>query len=390
MRGRSGTVGFADRTEPNGSRAVQDSTAAVLSPWLERDEPGVEHPKEQLCWQFAQQARACDAFGSALYTELLAEAIGDLHAEGVTWRLTRDHIAPGRGRAIALRVMAAVHRLVLSGEAPSLTPWFAATGGSADPTTCWPTFQEVLEGRESDLIELVKLGCQTNETGRAASLILGYLHVANRTRLPMTVIEIGSAAGLNLRWDHFHVSGGGSAFGDPASPVDLTGFWVDPGEVPDVDVEVVARTAVDREPLDPTTDEGRLALASSVWGDQAGRLARLDGAIELARRIQVTTVQADAVEWVESNLATTPGTVTVLVQSVLREYLGHEANARLDAAVAAVGAGATTDAPLGWIQLEPTSVKRRHGLTVATWPGGAPTLFTTASSLGPDVRRVGA
>jgi hypothetical protein len=367
---------------------VQESTAAMLAPWLERDEPGVEHPQEQLCWQFAQQARACDAFGSALYPELLTQAIGDLLAEGVTWRLTRDHIAPGRGRAIALRVMAAVHRLVLRGEAPSLEPWYAATGGSADPTTCWPTFHEVLEGREADLAELVQLGCQTNETGRAASLILGYLHVADRTRLPMNVIEIGSAAGLNLRWDHFHVSGGGSTFGDPTSPVDLTDFWVDPGEVPDVAVEVVARTAVDREPLDPTTDDGRLALACSVWGDQAGRLTRLDGAIELARRIPVTTVRADAVEWVENNLTTTPGTVTVLVQSVLREYLGPEANARLDAAVAAVGARATVDAPLGWVQLEPTSVKRRHGLTVTTWPGGEPTLYTTASSLGPDVRRV--
>lgn len=367
---------------------MQESTAAVLAPWLDREEPGVDHPREQLCWQFAQQARACDAFGSALYPELLAKGIEDLQAEGVTWRLTRDHIAPGRGKAIALRVMAAVHRLVLTGRARSLEPWYAASSGTADPTTCWPTFHEVLEEQEAVLAELVKLGCQTNETGRAASLILGYLHVAETTRLPMAVIEVGAAAGLNLRWDRFHVSGGGASFGDPSSPVDLTDFWVDPGEVPDVEVEVIARTAVDRQPLDPTSHEGRLALTSSVWGDQAGRLARLDGAIQLAREIPVITVQADAVEWVEANLATSPGTVTVLVQSVLREYLAQEANDRLDAAVAAVGAQATTEAPLAWIQLEPTSVKRRHGLTVTTWPGGAPRRYTTAGSLGADVRRI--
>jgi two-component system CitB family sensor kinase len=38
--------------------------------------------------------------------------------------------------------------------------------------------------------------------------------------------------------------------------------------------------------------EGRLALASSVWGDQADRLARLDGAIQLAREVPVTSVTA--------------------------------------------------------------------------------------------------
>ena len=87
-----------------------------------RPEPGVDRPREQLIWQFATQARFCRAMGSELYASLLARAITDLEDGGPTWQLTSPHVAPDRGNAIALRLLAAVHRLVLTSEAPQLEP----------------------------------------------------------------------------------------------------------------------------------------------------------------------------------------------------------------------------------------------------------------------------
>lgn len=352
-----------------------------------RPEPGVERPMEQRVWQFAQQARASLLAGSPLYAVLLLHAIADLEAEGVTWRLVRDHVAPGRGNAIALRVTAAVHRHVLTGRAPTLERFFASTGGSDSPHEAWPPFLAHMEAHEEELVPLVGLGCQTNEPGRASALMIGLLHVAKRFSHPVDLIEIGCSGGLNLRLDHFRYGGDGQAWGDLGSPVDLTGFWVDIDPVPDVTVEVASRLGVDPFPIDATTEEGRLAITSSVWGDMGWRFRVLDGAFALSRAIPAPIVEADGVDWVEQNLTTTPGRTTVLMQSVMREYLSEEAKQRLDAAVAAVGATATEDAPLAWIELEPITLIRRHGLRVTMWPSGEVLEPVTMSSLGPDVRR---
>lgn len=363
---------------------------ARIASLTSRPEPGVTHPQEQLIWQFATQARACQLMGSELYTSLLMRATEDLESRGPCWRLVRPHLAPGRGNAIALRLMAAVHRLVLLGEAPELAPFYAATGGSSDPTEAWGPFRSLVEEREDDLVPLIALGCQTNEAGRAASLAIGCLVAAEHTGLPLAINEIGTAAGLNLRWDHFRYGGGGEHWGDRASPVDLSGFWIDPPAISEIQATVASRTGIDRSPIDPTSDEGWLALASSVWGDQGDRLARLRGAIELTRAVPADIVTADAVSWVEDHLAPTEGCTTVLMQSVLREYLTEEEQGRLTSAVEAAGRAATSTAPLAWVQLEPISVRRRHGLSLTLWPDGGRHELTTAGSLGGDVRRVDA
>lgn len=368
-------------------RALDARLTARLEDLVARPEPGVDRPREQLVWQFAQQARASLIMGSPLYANLLLGAIEDLETDGVTWRLVRDHVAPGRGHAIALRLMAAVHRLVLTGRAPSLERFFASTGGNDDVSLAWPVVLDVMTSQEATLLPLVALSCQTNEPGRSAALAIGLLDVAARFPGPIDLIEIGCAAGLNLRWDQFLFGGGGAQWGDRSSPVDLRGFWVDVAPVPDVPVHIVRRIGVDPTPIDPTTEEGRLAVTSSVWGDQTQRFRLLAGAIELAARIPITMIAADGVDWVEQNLRVTPGRTTVLMQSVVREYLDEEQTRRLEAAVAAAGAGASAGAPLAWVELEPITLTRRHGLRVTAWPSGERRELATAGSLGMDVRR---
>ena len=240
--------------------------------------------------------------GSELSSNLLTRAIADLTDGGPTWRLVSPHVAPGRGNAIALRLLAAVHRLVPTGEAPQLQPFYAASGGDADPTAAWPHVRALLEDCGHDLEPLVALGHQTNEPGCASSLAIGHLDVAARTGLPIALTEIGTSAGLNLRWDRFRYAGGGERWGDPGNPVDLTGSWVDVPAVGDVHAPVIPRRGIDRFPVDATTREGYLALASSIWGDQAARFERLRGAVGLVRAEPAEMLTADAIEWVGDHL----------------------------------------------------------------------------------------
>jgi hypothetical protein len=326
--------------------------------------------------------------GSPLYAEILERAAEDAAKGGPTWCVLSPFVASGRGGALALRLMAAVHRLVLTGRAARLGPHYPSAGGSRGLEGAWQEFRRVETERRDALRELVALPCQTNEVGRSAALVFGFFEALGRTSLPVRLLEVGASAGLNLRWDRFLFGGGGSTWGDPASPVDLRGHWVDaPSPLPDA-IRVVERRGCDLHPVDPTTAEGRLALVASVWADQTARLARLRGALQLAAEVPAVVDAAPADAWTRGQLRETrAGTLTIVYQSIVDEYLDGPTRASYHAALEEAGRRATPDAPLAWARLEPISTLREHGVTLVLWPGGKERILATCGAHGTDVRR---
>jgi hypothetical protein len=325
--------------------------------------------------------------GSPLYATILDRAAADAAARGPVWAVLAgyvdDDLRDRRASALALRFMGAVHRMVLSGEAPQLARHFPSAGGDGDAEAAWSAFATLLTSHGERVTELVALPCQTNEVGRAAGLAVGFLAVAARHRLPLRLLEVGASAGLNLRWDCFRYEG----WGDPSSPVDLRGLWDEPPPHLGVSVEVVERSGCDRRPVDPTSPDGRLTLSASLWADQLERFTRLQGAFEVAATVPATVDSAEADEWSAARLAApTPGVLTILYHSVMEEYLGPDARARLRATVADAGGRAGDNAPLAWVRLEPVSELRRHGVTVTTWPGGEERLVATCGAHGQGTR----
>lgn len=298
-----------------------------------------------------------------------------------------DHAAPGRGGALALRFMAAVHRLVLSGRAGALAAQYPSAGGVVDLDAVWPAFAQTLRRHRDLLVGLVGQPCQTNEVGRSAGLAVGFVTVARRTGLPLRLREVGASAGLNLRVDHFRIGGGGVAIGDPHSPVDLSGHWRVPPPVGDIGaLPVVDRRGCDRAPVDATSDDGRLRLMSSVWADQVDRFARLRGAIALARAVPAVVDAEELAPWIETQLVTlSSGQATVVYHSVVLEYLSAAHRERFVAAVAAAGERATPDRPLAWVRLEPISAIRQHGIELTMWPGGQREVLARCGAHGTDV-----
>lgn len=346
-------------------------------------------PRPLLAGQLREQAQACETMGSPLYAALLRSAAGDAEDGGPSWSVLRDHVRPGRGDALALRLMAAVHRLVLTGRAPALARHYPSAGGDAGHEGAWGAFREVLSGQADEVGSLVTRRCQTNEVGRAAALLFAFLEVAGSTRLPLRVLEVGASAGLNLRFDRFRYGGGGASWGDPTSPVDLTGLWAEAPERWEAKLEVAARRGCDLEPVDPTSEEGRLSLAASVWADQLPRFARLRGALDLAARVPATVDAASLEAWLPEQLASpSPGAATVVYHSVVEEYLPDEARRGFHACLEEAGTRATADAPLAWLHLEPRSLLRHHGVHLVTWPGRRERLVATCGAHGQEARRV--
>lgn len=314
------------------------------------------------------QAAACGKAGSALYQRILEGVLADARVGGITARLLAPHDHDPFGSALALRLLGAVHRLVLAGEAPGLARLYPSAGG--DPSLGDPVapFLQVLRDREPDVAAGLLEGVQTNEVGRSAVLVGGYAAIAARFDLPLRILEIGASAGLNLRFDRYRYDTGRQVAGDPDSPVRFSGVWEGAPPLLPERFDVAERRGCDRNPIDPTTEAGRRKLLSFVWPDQPDRLAVLEAALSVASTMPVEIEQADAAEFVEAQLATpVVGVATVVVHSIVLQYLPPERRRRLRSAIDSAGARATPRAPLAWLRMEPAGDVADVRLT--TWPG---------------------
>jgi len=332
-----------------------------------------------------QQAQWCHQLGSPLYGTLLEQAARDVEAGGPAWAALQGHETDPPGSVLALRFMSAVHRLVLQGRAPALAQHYPSAGGNAQGNDTWPAFRSTLEEHVPVLRELLERPVQTNEVGRTAALLGGFLLVAQSTALPLRLLEIGASAGLNLRWDHYRYEAEGFAWGDPHSPVRLVDAYLEERPRFDTPVSVLDRAGCDLNPLDPCSAAGQLTLLSYVWADQIGRLATLRGALDVAKRVPVVVVQANAPDWLASQLRhSSPGVATVVFHSIVLQYLSEADRQSVHRILQEAGAYATADAPLAWLFMEPGKVQAEVHLTL--WPGGVERLIATAGYHGREVR----
>jgi len=331
-----------------------------------------------------RQAEWCARLGSPLYARLLHAAAEDVETGGPAARVLAPHAQDPPLSMVSLRLMGAVHRMVLEGRAPGLAPFYASVTQQPLDADPWPAFRDVLEGGGARLAELVRRPVQTNEVGRAAALLGGFLALAAWTAMPLRLLELGASAGLNLRWDRFRYGAGAWTWGPANSPVRIAESFA--GSPPRGGPVVVAeRMGCDERPVDAETEEGRLTLLSYVWPDQAERLALLRGALEVAGAVPVRLERAGAADWLSRTLATpAPGTATVVFHSVVMQYLTEAERARVEALIAQAGEQASVRAPVGWLRMERGGEQAEVRLT--RWPGGKEELLATAAFHGRPVR----
>ena len=334
---------------------------------------------------FRAQSRWCTHLGAPMSGTLLERAAQDIEQAGAVWDLLADRPPPppGTDEALAARLLAGVHRLVLEDRLPELARFYPSVGGTADGDP-FPAFRAAIIEHAGYLRGQLDKPVQTNEVSRSSALIGGYLLVARETGLPLRLLETGASAGLNLRWNSYRYEEAGRVWGDPASPVRLTGAFNEGVPPFDVEARVVERRGCDLAPLDPTTEDGRLTLTSFAWAEERWRVDLLRAACEVATRVPVRVDQADACDWIEEHLHPVDGAATVLVHSIFRMYLPDAAKVRFDRAVNAAGASATASAPLAWLRMEWDVDQVLVHLT--TWPGGDTRLLAHTDHRGRNVR----
>lgn len=327
--------------------------------------------------------------GSSFYGGLMP-AIAERLPEDLT-ALIGDHWR--FGDMLPLRLMGMCHALALNGGSASLAGAFPSTAGTGlvdeslalECIAAWYAHPDLLH-------RYLSAAVQTNEVARSAALAMGLDRLARGEDAPLRLIEIGPSAGLNLRLDHFaYVVDGATIGGDPSSKVRIEDVWESPPWTSRPQWSIDERVGLDPNPLDPTDPTVAQRLRSFVWPDQLLRLRRLDAAIELAGRVPARLEQtADTAATLRAELGTAHRGGTLLMQSIVWQYIDREVRWAINEVVEEAGAAATANAPLAWLTFEVDEFdRRRAAVQLRRWPGGGGTLIAHADFHGRWVRPLG-
>ncbi|HEX5046194.1 MAG TPA: DUF2332 family protein [Gammaproteobacteria bacterium] len=344
---------------------------------------------------FALQAEYCTKLGSH-FTAALCEALIDVLApDGDVGR--RVLAWPGdpspHADNLPLRLAGALNALARSGRDRDLTAAYPPHG-IPHRTTLAFVLRHVLAEHAAEIAGFLEHAPQTNEVGRSAVLIGGFLEIAKRTGLPLALFEIGASAGLNLLADRFRYRLSGAELGPPDARLTLAPEWTGPLPPLDARLGVQSRRGCDVSPIDVRDAAQRERLECYVWPDQPERLARLEAAIATALAAEPFAVdQADAADWVETRLpaAAPEGVARVLFHSIVWSYLPEATRERIRSHLDAVGGAATAARPLAWLRFElAPSTEAKTEIRLTTWPGGGDEVLGDAHPHGAAIRWRGA
>jgi hypothetical protein len=258
-------------------------------------------------------------------------------------------------KVLPILLNAAVHFTVL-GE-PDL-PLAACYRGDADaPADPWPLFRDLVDQRFDELAERVaSRTIQTNEVGRS-SVLLPLLTSVHRTfDRPLSLIELGPSAGLNLFFDRFgYRYDDGRVLGDPSAGVQLTCAVV--GDLrPPLDASpppVRSRLGIDLAPVDITDPVSRRWLEACIWPQLTDRSTRLRAAMDLARTDPPDLHRGNALDLLADLVtACDPDTVVCVFATWVLAYFSHDQRAELGVLLDQLG----TDRDLALVTSEYPSI----------------------------------
>lgn len=319
---------------------------------------------------FERQALACTALGSPFTGRVCALLGAHLAPHSRFGVRIADWPESAAADALALRAAGALNALARSGKCPDLAAVYPPH--QVDDETLWHGIRAAIGVHDWFLHDYLDSPPQTNEVSRSGSLLGGTLHLSAATGLPLDLYEIGSSAGLNLGFDHYHYDFGGLTWGRPDEGVHIVQDWK--GSLPPLDapLSIWRRQGCDQNPLDAAQAGTRTRLLSYCWPDQSARIARLEAALASTARAGLLVEKADAADWVEHHFSAPPekGIVRVLMHSIVWQYLPPAVKARIGSAMDMAGRSASADAPVAWLRVEPDGNQPFAEVKLTLWPSG--------------------
>jgi hypothetical protein len=259
--------------------------------------------------------------GSLLYARI-SEGIG----KDAELKALAAHAKVGQPHANL--ILGAVHFLLLRGADDPLKRFYPSAGGTVSPEgeDPFPDFKAFVNKHVDQVDPLIRTRVtNTNEIGRSALLHPGFRVIGKKAAAPLSLIEIGPSAGLNLIWDkygvRYHRDGATVASVGAEAPLgidcELRGDGMPPtGPVP----AVSGRVGLELNPVDLGNRDDRDWLRALIWPDQVSRLQRLDRAMELFAKEKPEIRAGDALALLPDALAAVPRDAAAVVYHTIAVY----------------------------------------------------------------------
>lgn len=280
--------------------------------------PYLEALARELAAQAAFLAEREPIYARAL--ALLEDALDG--AFGASLELTWDGRAFHASYERPLLLLAALRNdALLEGPSHPLHAALCADPPKADVFTAAALALAVAPERTRFHAALRNRAVQTNETTRAVTWLWpAHLLWRSGERRPLTLVDLGASAGLNLIAD-----------GLPASWVDGTGVSIPVAPLP----PIAMRLGIDSSPIDVGNEEDAAWLRACVWPSDGARRARLEQAIAA---YAVRAAEPEGPKLVACGLADVWPVLEVLprdgvvlgVQTIVRDYLSAADRARYE------------------------------------------------------------
>lgn len=330
---------------------------------------GLEDFTTALDWQ----ARHAEENGAPATARVIRALSGVRESDTATGRRIANWPGLTLKDAMPLRLAGGFHHLLLSGADDRLEQVYA--GEITDQAAINALVLDLAHRFDPELLPWLDGPPQTNEAGRAASIMAGLLWLAQRVRVPrFDLFELGASAGVNTMIDRYFFRLGDTVVGPSESAMRIVPEWRGTSPpAPPAGFAILAVKGCDIAPIDLADHDSALRLKAYVWPDASARMARIDAAIALANDQPPDLVKADAGDFASDMLARPPqpGMARVMFHSIMWQYLPAATQQRITTAFETAGPQATPDSPLGWIALETDPATFRHELRVRLWDGGA-------------------
>ncbi|CAM3066926.1 DUF2332 domain-containing protein [Filibacter tadaridae] len=158
---------------------------------------------------------------------------------------------------------------------------------------------------------------QTNEVRRCAYLYPIFCFIYQQTNRPLSLIEIGTSAGLQLLWDHYSYSyESNQIYGNHESFVHLTSK-VRGGDIPhnllSSNPQVNVRLGIDLHISDLTNEEDYLWLKALIWPEHKERFENFEGAVKQLRLNPPNLIEGDGVALLSKVVKDVPDDTTICI-----------------------------------------------------------------------------
>lgn len=329
--------------------------------------------QKQLKEIFLTQAGYCEELGSPFMVRLcrlFAEHLVEDHA-GASYLLSLNKPESFWSHALALRVAGALHALVLSDKCEVLKSVYPPYHLDVTDDAMWKAVSHAMQTHSDFFIPYLNSAPQTNEVRRSSVLLPGFITIAEKTGLPLTLSELGASAGINLCWDCFGYKLDSIEWGNADGGVFMAPEWKGAPPPEAREILILDRGACDLAPVDYQNAEEKLHLLSYIWADQEDRFERTENALSILTENKYTVDKADISQWLPDRLAMKwQGSAHVIYHTIAWQYQGETACRANQALIEEAGSKASTEAPLAWLRFEPDGQDPGAAITLTLWPDG--------------------